>query len=115
MIEAQTQARVPHTDARISIAAHLAAATEAARRLARGDELHNPAAYIRTRAERLAAQHSDLWHSLLALDAKTTAENLAYGIVAAYTAPTERPQITTRVVDGTEERFIHGTGWCTVR
>lgn len=112
----ETQTRVPHdpATARITIAATLVAATEAARRIDQGHTLTSPAGYIRTRTDRIIATHATTWHACLQADPTTPAETLAYGTIDPYTTATPPPPATTRTLaDGTTQRFIPGTGWAT--
>ena len=89
-------------------ACHLIAAYEAARRIRAGDEINDPARYIRVRGERMVREHAALWALLPDADPIDFARAEEPGIGGASAAPVQ----TTGVIDGTEHRFIVGTGWC---
>lgn len=97
------------SDPRLQIAAVLVAATGAARNPA---NIRNPRPYIEGSANSILREHGATWQQLIDHRPSITAEDLAYAVTAPYApgGPELRSHVRT-LVDGTQQRFLPGTGW----
>jgi hypothetical protein len=92
----------------LTAAMTLVAAYEACRRLRAGDDIDDPAKYVRIRAERLSRDNARLFASMPDPDPLDFARGIEPRL--AGNAEPEAPKI--RVINGVEHRHIIGTGWC---
>lgn len=87
----------------------LAAAHEAARRIRQGETLTDIPRYVRTRTERMVRDHAALWATLPDPDPIDFAR-----AIEPAGGTTQAPATVRTLDDGTQQRFLPGTGWATI-